>query len=221
MRRSVKNIDLFQERFQDAVARNGVSYGRLSQLTGLSKASLSLYGSGKATPSRDSLQKIAVALEVTETWLSGDSVEKVDDCQEYDIGKLCTFPVLGQVAAGYNSYAYEDETGETVTLPLSKLRGRDKSDHFVLEVKGDSMTPYFMEGDRVLILRQSTVENGHVAVVMYGDELGTLKKVEYGKGWVRLVPFNPDYQTVTIRGSDLESFRILGVPRYIMTDWCE
>ena len=205
----------------EAVNRKGISYGQLAQQTGVSKASLSLYGNGKSTPGWESLQKIAAALEVTATWLGGSSVDNKEKSQKDDIGRLCTFPVIGQVAAGYDKYAYEEETGETVTIPLSKLRGRDKDDHFVLEVKGNSMSPYFMEGDRVLILRQDTVENGHVAVVVYENEFGTLKKVEFGRGWVRLIPFNPDYAPKIIKGPELETFKVIGVPRYIMTDWIE
>lgn len=132
-----------------------------------------------------------------------------------------TFPVIGEIAAGYESIAVEDWSGEKVDIPVSYLKGREIADFFVLGVKGDSMFPIYHDGDKVLILKQSTLEySGQVGAVMYNDDCATLKKVEYkdGEDWLNLVPINPSVKTERIEGEKLEHCRILGIPRMLIRD---
>ena len=130
-----------------------------------------------------------------------------------------TFPVMGEIAAGYDSLALEDWSGETVDIPTSYFKGRDKSEFFVLEVKGDSMYPEYQDGDRVLILKQTTLEySGQVGAILYEDTNSTLKKVEYreGEDWLRLVPINPNFKPQRIEGEALEHCKVIGIPRLLI-----
>ena len=132
-----------------------------------------------------------------------------------------TFPVIGEVAAGFEHQALEDWEGDTVNISNDYLKGRNKNDFFVLKVKGDSMYPEYQDGDRVLILKQPTVNySGQVGVVIYNDELGTLKKIEYkpGENWIRLVAINPAYSPKKIENEELEHCRILGIPKLIIRE---
>lgn len=132
-----------------------------------------------------------------------------------------TFPVIGEVAAGFEHQAIEDWEGDTVNISNDYLKGRNKNDFFVLRVKGDSMYPEYQDGDRVLILKQPTVNySGQVGVVIYNDELGTLKKIEYkpGENWIRLVAINPAYSPKKIENEELEHCRILGIPKLIIRE---
>jgi len=135
--------------------------------------------------------------------------------------KIVSLPVIGEIAAGYDKTAVEDWSGETVEIPLSYLKGRDKSDFFVLSVKGDSMYPLYQNGDKVLILKQSTLNHsGEIGAVIYDNECATLKKVEYvqGEDWLKLIPINPNYMPKEIKGSDLELCRVLGVPTLLIRE---
>ena len=132
-----------------------------------------------------------------------------------------TFPVIGEIAAGYDSVAIEDWSGETVDIPVSYFKGRAQSDFFVLEVKGDSMWPEYQEGDRVLILKQDTLEySGQVGAILYDDTNSTLKKVEFAQGqdWLKLVPINPVFKPQRIEGEALEHCKVIGIPRVIIRD---
>lgn len=134
---------------------------------------------------------------------------------------VVTFPVLGTIAAGYDELAVEDWSGETVEVPTSYLKGRKKDEFFVLSVHGDSMYPLYMNGDKVLILKQSTLNrSGEIGAILYNGDNATLKKVEYveGEDWMKLIPINPAYQPTTIEGSDLEQCRVLGVPRVLIRE---
>ena len=79
---------------------------------------------------------------------------------------------------GYDEIAVEDWSGETIDIPASYLRGHKKEEFFVLSVHGDSMYPIYMDGDKVLVLRQSTLNrSGEIGAVLYEGENATLKKV--------------------------------------------
>lgn len=130
-----------------------------------------------------------------------------------------SFPVIGELAAGYEHIAMEDWSGETIEIPESYLKGRKREDYLVLSVKGDSMYPHYQDGDKVLILKQDCInESGDIAAVIYDGEYATLKKVEYKKDAVRLVPLNPEYKPREISGADLEQFKIIGIPRLLVRD---
>ncbi|MCD7723519.1 MAG: XRE family transcriptional regulator [Clostridiales bacterium] len=129
------------------------------------------------------------------------------------------FPVIGEVAAGFDKYAYEDWDGDKISIPAQYLNGKSKDDFFVLRVKGDSMYPLYIDGDKVLIYRQTFIDySGQVAVVIYGDESGTIKKVEYIKNGIKLVPINPMYQPETITAEEIERVFILGVPKLLVRE---
>lgn len=130
-------------------------------------------------------------------------------------------PVIGEIAAGYNHIAYENWEGETVPIPNHYLRGHDRSEYFVLTVKGSSMYPLYQDGDQVLILKQSTLNHsGQIGAVLYNDECATLKKVEYvmGEDWLKLIPINPNYEPELIEGEALEHCRVIGIPKLLVRD---
>lgn len=132
-----------------------------------------------------------------------------------------TFPVIGDVAAGYEHVAHEEWSGDTIDVPRSWLKGRTREDYFALRVSGDSMYPQYQNGDVVLVLRQETMNrSGEIGVVIYDDDKGTLKRVEYveGEGWMKLSPVNPAYPPVVIRDEQLEHCRVLGIPKYLVRE---
>ncbi|MGN0444199.1 MAG: helix-turn-helix domain-containing protein [Acutalibacteraceae bacterium] len=64
----------FSERLIEAMDARGVSQTELSKLTGIDKSLISNYRSGGYKPKQKNLYKIAVALNVSETWLMGYDV---------------------------------------------------------------------------------------------------------------------------------------------------
>lgn len=215
------------ERLKTAMELKNIKQADLVRATGIDKGSISLYVSGKYSPKGDKLYKLAMALGVSSAWLSGFNVP-MNDCdsnfnlREPEITEdIVTFPVIGEIAAGYDQIAIEDWSGETVDIPISYLKGRKKEDFFVLSVKGDSMYPLYMDGDKVLILRQTTLNHsGEIGAILYDDDNATLKRVEYVKGedWLRMIPVNPEYQPKKIEGADLERCRVIGIPKLLIRD---
>ena len=199
----------------------GYTLEELARKVETSRQTIQRYESGVILniPS-DKIEKIAIALDTTPAYLMGWEDEKTFVSPKVT-DDVVTFPVIGEIAAGYDSIAVEDWTGETVDIPRAMLKGRKESEYFVLTVKGDSMYPHYQNNDKVLILKQSTLDHsGEVGAVLYEGECATLKKVEYkeGEDWLKLIPINPEFMPKLIEGSDLEQCRIIGKPTYLIRD---
>ena len=127
-----------------------------------------------------------------------------------DNERLVRFPVVGSISAGYGSLAVEEYTGDFALIPFADLHSKPE-DYFVLRVSGNSMYPRLLDGDRVLVRKASTVEDGKIAVVLFNGDEATIKKVTgCGAKCLELIPFNPEYEIKRIEGSDLDQCRILG-----------
>ncbi|MDI6828409.1 MAG: transcriptional repressor LexA [Armatimonadota bacterium] len=113
-------------------------------------------------------------------------------------------PLLGAIAAGEPLLAVENIEGE-LPIPQAMLRNNEKA--FLLRVKGDSMIEeHILPGDLVVIRPQQTAENGDLVAVLIGEE-ATVKRLRSENGEVVLLPANPAYEPITLRGKD---YRIIG-----------
>lgn len=214
-----------QETMYDRIRRlredKDISQEELARRCGYSsRSTISKIEKGERNLTGDKIQVIADVLGVRPSYLM-DGEEPTSLCAPEVTEDTVVFPVIGEIAAGYDYPAYEDWSGETVEIPKSYLHGRSRDDFFVLSVKGDSMYPQYMDGDKVLILKQSTMNrSGEIGAIIYDGDMATLKKIEYvdGEDWVKLIPINPEYTPKTIRNEDLEQCHVLGIPRLLVRE---
>ena len=210
---------MFSNNLKKLRKERGLTQKELADALGIAKSTISMYENNNREPDFETEELIADFFNVDMNTLRGKQANLKAPTLSDDV---ISFPVIGNIAAGYDEIAVEDWSGETVDVPVSYLRGRNKSEFFVLKVKGDSMYPLYHEGDKVLILKQSTLNrSGDIGAVMYEGECATLKKVEYvmGEDWMRLIPLNPNYIPKTIEGVDLENCRILGIPFVLIREF--
>ncbi|MDD2956681.1 MAG: XRE family transcriptional regulator [Oscillospiraceae bacterium] len=205
--------------------KKGMSQEQLAAKTGYrDRSSIAKIESGKVDLSQSKIALFAAALHTTPAHLMGwedTPTESIPFPAPRITEDVVTFPVIGEVAAGYEHIAVEDWDGDTIDIPAQYLRGHNVSEFFVLTVNGESMYPLFVPGDKVLVLKQSTLnKSGDIGVIRYDGDAATLKKVEYvtGEDWMRLVPLNPNYPPRTIEGADLEACSVLGVPRLVLRE---
>lgn len=215
---SVINMTVY-EKIKYLREKRGMSQQELANRVGFKTASaVNKIELGLRDINQNKILAFAKALETTPAYL-------LDDGERFKAPEVTSdvvvFKVIGTVAAGYDELALEDWSGETVSIPAEYLKGRSRDEFFVLSVHGDSMYPLYMNGDKVLILKQSTLNrSGEIGAVLYEGDNATLKKVEYveGEDWMKLIPINPQYPPKTIEGSDLEQCRILGIPRLLIRE---
>ena len=102
-------------------------------------------------------------------------------------------PLYGRIAAGTPIEALRDQS-TTVGVPASMLsRG---SEHYALEVAGDSMIDAgILDGDTVIIQRSDVAENGAVVVALVDNEEVTLKRLRRRGASIALEPANKAYET--------------------------
>lgn len=208
------------DRIKSIRIQKGMTQDELGALIGVKKQAIYKYEQGIVVNlKRDVIAKLAAALDVSPSYLLGfEDDELVAPTVTDDIVE---FPVIGEVAAGYEHIAAEDWTGETVSIPTSYLHGRPRSDYFVLTVCGNSMYPLYMDGDKVLVLKQSTLDrSGQIGVIRYDGDKASLKKIEFvnGEDWLRMVPINPSYMPKEIKGADLEKCSIIGIPKLLLRE---
>jgi repressor LexA len=101
-------------------------------------------------------------------------------------------PLIGQVAAGSPTVA-EDQVEEYLPLPDQFCRDAD----FVLAVRGDSMiNAGILDGDYVVVRKQSDARNGEIVVALVDDEDATVKRFFRESGRVRLQPENDSLEPI-------------------------
>ncbi len=120
------------------------------------------------------------------------------------------FPLLGRVAAGRPIEAVEEI--DAIEIPPSMI---GKGDHFVLQVKGDSMKEDgILEGDFIVVRKQPTADNGQTVVALINNE-ATVKKYYQREGHVELRPAHTDMEPLIINEGDLRiEGRVVGVMRH-------
>ena len=113
-------------------------------------------------------------------------------------------PILGRVTAGKPILAIEHVEG-TIPFPADWVRGKEV---FLLKVKGDSMSPYILPDDYVVVRSQSSAENRDVVVTLLGEEATVKRFFKKGKR-IELKPDNERWETIRIEESSGEA-QILG-----------
>jgi repressor LexA len=118
---------------------------------------------------------------------------------------LRTVPLYGAIPAG-NPLSVEEEAEDYITLPEEWAKGEDV---FLLRVRGESMRPYILPGDQVIVRRQETVPIGAVGVFRLDNEI-TLKRYYQEKGQVILKGDNPEMEPLVVKKRDQAAFSVLG-----------
>lgn len=205
----------FSNRLKFLRKKNSFTQAALANKLEVTQQAVAKWESGQSVPDYDTLKKLAELFNTSidyllcQTDIEENNFEFLSD---YDRSGF-SIPIIGTVKAGYNSVAFNDDYGvEYANVPNPK-------DYFYLLVRGDSMEPQIRDGALALVHRQSTLEDGDLGVIVYGDNEGTLKKYSRKGDTIILQPFNPDYETKIISGEDLNSVYIAGKVIETKTKW--
>ncbi len=97
-----------------------------------------------------------------------------------------SIPLIGTVTAGQPIFAYENYE-DYYTFPVGEFKGDEL---FMLRVEGTSMIDAgIMDGDKIIVRRQQTAENGEIIVALV-DDAATVKRFFYREGKIVLHPEN-------------------------------
>ena len=131
------------------------------------------------------------------------SLEVKPSMQLPDEARSTRLPLVGTIAAGSPIEAVEDR--QSVDLEeLFAPRGRG-TNHFVLEVRGDSMIDeQIRDGDYVVVEQRSTARNGQTVVALLENGEATLKKFYRERNRIRLQPANRAYEPIRVKPSSVQ-----------------
>lgn len=113
--------------------------------------------------------------------------------------KVVMLPLLGSIAAGPPIHA-DEHIEDLIPVPAEMVRNIEHA--FLLRIKGDSMSGEgIMPRDLVLVKPQQTAQHGDLVAVLLGDE-ATVKRINYEKNAVKLMPSNPAYLPIEVKQED-------------------
>ena len=176
---------MFAENLRKLRRERKLSQGALAAALQITQQAVGKWETGRSQPDAVMLRRIADLFGVsTDLLLAGG--QPAARVLSYTAPVEHPIPVVGTVRAGFGALALEEDCG------VEYARVKDPENYFYLIVRGDSMEPRIQDGDLALVHRQSTLEDGDLGVIVFGEEgEGTLKKFIRRGNAVVLQPFNP------------------------------
>ena len=209
---------IWNNRLRKLREQSGYTLKEISVKLGVSEAMVSRHESSTKNIPYDIIEEYAKIYGCTPSYIMGwDNAEASagDGCYENlkeiprNIVPISTVkvPLIGEIACGEPIEA--DEEIEYYVEPGTPIHC-----DFALKAKGDSMEGVNLkihDGDIVFVRKQSTVENGEIAVVIIDND-ATLKRVYYYPDDKKLVlqAENSKYAPFVYVGPELETVHILG-----------
>lgn len=190
-------------RYEELLKGNGKKNSDVAKATGIAHSTLSDWKNGKSTPKQDKLQLIADYFNVSVDYLlTGE--ESIPEA----IGDSIRLPVLGSIPAGIPLEAIEDIV-DWQDIPREWTRGG--KEFFSLRVKGDSMSPEYLDGDDLILIKTPDCESGDDCAVFVDGYDATFKRVIKNIDHVILQPLNPAYEPMMFEYGKGDNIRIAGV----------
>lgn len=183
----------FADRVRSLCSERGITVKDLERELKLSTGYIIITGKRGSVPSAKRLSLIADYLGVTPAFLMGDVVE----LPPASTGVM--IPLLGRVAAGVPISAVENIIGqEEISRKLAAT-----GEFFALKIKGDSMSPFIMDGDVVVVKHQNDAETGDVVIAIVNGCDGCCKKLKKTASGVTLVSLNPAYDPMVFTNEEI------------------
>lgn len=194
------------ENIKRLMKERGWTQLKTSEMSGISKSTLSDYINCKTLINPGNVEKLAKAFNVKKSDIDPSFNLEWDEKQNDVRFTFTKLPIVGAISCGNGVLAYEEIEGYE-EVPRSWLNG---GEYFFLRAKGDSMiNARIMDGDLLLIRRQDDVENGEIAAVLIDGE-AVLKRVYKTNDTIILQSENPMYKPIILNKNDMKDVRIIG-----------
>ena len=180
-----------------------ISNNQLGKELDLSTETIRNWRNGIKVPTVDKLLKLANYFSVSLDTLMGAPVYTE---------QMVALPLVGAVSAGSLEILTEDDWKDNCSVSVKMLQGRPQKECVTIEVIGDSMTPYLLPGDILIVHRQAHAVNGNI-VVIYDPTINgyTVKKFSQNGDTVTLSPYNKDYKPMQYTNPSEQQLMIYGV----------
>lgn len=174
----------------------GLTLLDIANACGVSEATVSRWESGDiVNMKRSRIAQLAKVLNVSPSLLIHDDYDALIN---YNSTAKPQVPVLGIVPCGEPIEAIEDII-EWIEVVPSQANG-----HFGLIAKGDSMAPFILDGDILIVKHSPVVSSGKIAIVKVNGDEATCKRLIINDAGITLMPYNPTFQPMIFSPQDVE-----------------
>ncbi len=184
----IKNLNKYLDSFQ-------MNQADLANRLSVNKSVVSSWLSGSRYPRMNTMEKIANIFNIEKSDLIENKSQEESPTRH---AKGIRIPVLGRVAAGIPIEAIED-VDDWEEIPESMAKN---GEYFALKIKGKSMEPRIMEGDVVIVKKQSCIDSGDVAIVLVNGNDATVKQVTKSENGITLIGWNPSVFSPQVYNND-------------------
>lgn len=211
----------FKDRLVQLRKEFNLTQTEFAEKIGFSRTAISAWEIGRNEPSNEDTIKIADFFGVSVDYIIGNSDSRknyvtADEWNNTDeFGNPITrIHILGVVKAGYNYLAEENWIG---TVDVEKSLVGNGEDFFALKIHGDSMSPFLIENDIVVIKKQDDFENGDIVVAIINGDEATIKKGKKSENSILLQPLNNNYEPLIFTYDEMKSIpvTIVGVVKQL------
>ncbi len=174
----------------------GLTLLDIANACGVSEATVSRWESGDiVNMKRSRIAQLAKVLNISPSLLIHDDYDVLIN---YNSTTKPQVPVLGIVPCGEPIEAIEDII-EWIDVVPSQATG-----HFGLIAKGDSMAPYILDGDILIVKHSPVVASGKIAIVKVNGDDATCKRLIINDAGITLMPYNPTFQPMIFSPQEVE-----------------
>ena len=206
IKRRREELGLYQEDVVDKLKKEGIDIS----ISGLSRIE------SKERQKIDTALLIALSKILKKDFikmLGHESEKEPSNVTDEIFENFVRIPLYGMASAGNGLIDSEESNIEYINIPT--LNGNVKKSDFATKVKGDSMEPYYHNGD-IIVVDVSNQDirtlNGKEALIFYEDKK-YLKIVyfEPGTGNLFLKSYNPAYKDIKIEDKEVDTLYCNGV----------
>lgn len=193
--------DIFVRQLKYYLNLRNKSQTDLAKYIGVSNGTITNYVNGTNMPRMDKIDKICEFLLIKRSDL-------LEDHDNNTRPRGVKIKVLGRVAADVPIEAIEDVIDyEEIPEEMAK-----NGEYFGLKIQGDSMYPRIIDGDVVIVRRQSYAANRDIVIVLINGDDGTCKQYYRFDDHIELKPFNPMYKPLVFTKEEVDRLpvQILG-----------
>lgn len=174
---------IFRENLKFYLTKKQSSQLDLANYLNVSNTTVNNWVKGYSMPRMDKVDRICQFFMITRADLLENKSQEESPTRH---AKGVRIPVLGRVAAGIPIEAITDvDDWEEIPESMAKT-----GEYFALRITGNSMEPRMLDGDVVIVKRQSDVDNGDVAVVLVNGNDATVKQITKSETGLTLIGWN-------------------------------
>lgn len=191
--------NIMGKRIRELRTEKGITMEQLGNIVGVQKAAILKYENGSVeNMKRSTIQKMAEYFNVKPSYLMGLDNTLVN--------------VYSSVHAGILSEMIENIVD---TEEISEKMANSDKTYFGIKVKGDSMSPKYLENDTLIIEKASNCESGQDCIVAVNGNEAFLKRVFINENGITLQALNPNYEPLTYTNKEIKDIpiTIIGIVR--------